>query len=301
MWFADYNQTGLVIMNADIQGETNGIEGPQQANGEVLIENSYFQNVDNVSDSTTGSVNGASGLTAKSIVLQNDVFAAPNGFPLLAIDMDFVPQDPEEGFPCNIVVLDQVFVYNYDDVSGDNFQVYYTQQAASAIMLQTGSCYELIGSPVAGLTNQQNWNTYGIATAGAVAPSNATTVAYINGLVAPLPAGAGADALIARSPSPSGSTAAAVSGMVSAVSPSVSGPTVQTQMATISVGVDPLATASGATSTSSKVLTSPVKVQKSKTAWSGVVAGPLGLPVGRRNLVAQAVSSSLRSPHARLN
>ena len=88
----------------------------------------------------------------------------------------------------NLTTLDQVFVYNYDGVAGDNFQVYYTEQAASYVMPQTGSMNGLIASPVSGLTNQQNWTTYGIAIAGAVAPSNATTVSYINGLVVTLPA-----------------------------------------------------------------------------------------------------------------
>src|SRR5262249_35000598 len=40
-----------------------------------------------------------------------------------------------------------------------------------------------IGSPASGLTNQQNWNQYGIAIAGAVAPSSATTMTGIAGLV----------------------------------------------------------------------------------------------------------------------
>ena len=55
IWFDDYQQSGLVITNADIQGETTGIEGPALANGESLIENSYFSDLTDVEDSTTGS------------------------------------------------------------------------------------------------------------------------------------------------------------------------------------------------------------------------------------------------------
>jgi hypothetical protein len=173
----------LVITNADIQGETNGIQGPSHANGETLIENSYFSDVTDVSDDPTGTVSGAIYLP-KSLVLQNDSFAAPSGFSLNAIDMLFLPNGGITGnMQINLTSPDQVFVYNYDQVSSDNFQVYYTQQTASSIMLQTGYYYGLIASPVSGLTNQQNWNTYGIATAGAVAPSNATTMTGIDGLV----------------------------------------------------------------------------------------------------------------------
>ena len=37
--------------------------------------------------------------------------------------------------------VDQVFVHNYNRVSGDNFQVYYTEQVASFIMPETDSLY----------------------------------------------------------------------------------------------------------------------------------------------------------------
>src|SRR5262249_26876206 len=55
------------------------------------------------------------------------------------------------------------------------------EQVASFIVPQTTN--GLIGSPQAGLTNQQNWNRVGIAIAGAMAPSNATTRTGIHGLV----------------------------------------------------------------------------------------------------------------------
>jgi hypothetical protein len=45
---------------------------------------------------------------------------------------------------------------------------------------------KLKGAPVAGLTNAQAWALYGVAIAGEVAPSTATTLDGINGLVAPI-------------------------------------------------------------------------------------------------------------------
>ena len=72
----------------------------------------------------------------------------------------------------NIVVLNQVFVYDYNGIQGDNFQVYFTQQAPDFVVPANGddgSTYPLVGAPVAGLTNQQLWRQYGMAIAGGVA------------------------------------------------------------------------------------------------------------------------------------
>src|SRR5207244_520113 len=101
------------------------------------------------------------------------------------------------GFNQHLVDLTQtssVFVYNYNQIAGDSFQVFYPEQAASYVMPQTdpsllsGTDDGFVGSPAQGLTNAQNWTRYGIATAGAVAPSNATASrSDIKGLIAPIP------------------------------------------------------------------------------------------------------------------
>jgi hypothetical protein len=87
-------------------------------------------------------------------------------------------------------VLDQVFVYAYNGVAGDNFQVYYWQQAATYVMPQTvlndDGTAKVLGAPVAGLTNLLTWEQYGIAIGGAVAPLTASGRAGIVGLVNPL-------------------------------------------------------------------------------------------------------------------
>jgi hypothetical protein len=88
-----------------------------------------------------------------------------------------------------------VRVYNYNGVAGDNFQVFYREQAAGYVLPKTDMArlatrvWGTVGSPVAGLTNAQNWATYGIAMAGAVAPSTATNARKeINGLTAAIQA-----------------------------------------------------------------------------------------------------------------
>jgi hypothetical protein len=102
--------------------------------------------------------------------------------------------------------LQQVLVYGFDGNPNDNFQVFFPQQAPGYVMPQTQ--YTVLGSPVAGLTNQQNWDQYGIATGGQVTPSDAVARAEIVGSVAPI-----------RTPTPGDTTPPVVSAVaVSAMS-----------------------------------------------------------------------------------
>src|SRR5207249_2317227 len=88
-----------------------------------------------------------------------------------------------------LVQTDRLFVYDYNKQPGNNFQVYYKEQRADVMLPQTtynsDGSLRLSGSPVSGLTNQQNWDQYGIAWAGAVAPATASTLPDIDGLVQP--------------------------------------------------------------------------------------------------------------------
>jgi hypothetical protein len=61
-----------------------------------------------------------------------------------------------------------VFVTNYNGVAGANYQIFYEAQAPSFVVPVSSS--QLVGSPIAGLTNLQTWAQYGIAIGGAVAP-----------------------------------------------------------------------------------------------------------------------------------
>jgi hypothetical protein len=86
-----------------------------------------------------------------------------------------------------------VTVYDYNQVTGDDFQVFYREQVPSFIMPQTSASLlsgrndGTIGSPQAGLTNLQNRVKYGIALAGGLAPAGATASRpEINGLIAPI-------------------------------------------------------------------------------------------------------------------
>ncbi|HEV3021485.1 MAG TPA: G8 domain-containing protein [Pirellulales bacterium] len=88
--------------------------------------------------------------------------------------------DPQQYGPETVIVTD------FNGVAGDDFQVYYTQQAASFVLPQStyrnGSIF-LVGAPVAGLTNAQALSQYGVCAAGQIAPASAHTRAAIIGLV----------------------------------------------------------------------------------------------------------------------
>jgi hypothetical protein len=64
-----------------------------------------------------------------------------------------------------------------------NQRLYGTMQQANAIPFPSARAD--IPTNYVGLTNQQLWNSYGVAFGGAIVPSNAITVPNITGLVAP--------------------------------------------------------------------------------------------------------------------
>lgn len=264
-----------------------------------MIENSYFSDVIDVVDSPTGSDAAGPIYSPKSLVLQNDFFAAPSGFSLIAIEMDYLLNGIAGNASVNLTSPDQVFVYSYDQNSLNNFQVYYTQQTASSIMPETGSTQGLVASPVSGVTNQQNWTTYGIATAGAVAPSNATTMTGIEGLVVAL-SGGPPNVIIEKSESaPSGAIASVGEVTTANTIPLASGLLAQSQNSVSSSSIEP--STSVPSVTASATTKSAAKAGKSKSAASGLVAGPLVLIAPRRNQVAQSPAGSRLSPQAPSN
>src|SRR5262249_38303027 len=127
--------------------------------------------------STNGSWRGP----AKTTIISNVRFAAPLQRPLLAIRMNYL----QDGAG-NLIQLDQVFVYDFDGVAGDNFQVFYWEQAPDFIVPKSDNY--TVGSPVPGLTNEENWQQFGIAIGGAIAPDGERP--GIGGFVGALPLGA---------------------------------------------------------------------------------------------------------------
>ncbi len=178
--FGDYRTRNLKIKNADIQGMRIGIVAPMVDGGDPFtIENSILRNGTNVLI-TMQAIPGGGGwtLAARDTIIRSVKFDGIAGAAATNIEMAYGPN--ANG---NVVLRDRVFVYDYNQVAGDNFRVYYTEQKAAFVVPQTDPTVPFIGSPEAGLTNLENWNKYGIAVAGEIAPSGATTRTGIIGLV----------------------------------------------------------------------------------------------------------------------
>lgn len=194
IWFGDYPTRNQVLRNLDIEGMRVGLRAPYKP-GDVsdiygpvavptLIENSFFNNEFNVAMGPMYAVGGGDGSLPPRLTLINNVrfgalnMAVPEGpeWTPCNICMGFATNLPN----VNIIQKDEVKVSNYNGVAGDNFQVFYREQAPNFIVPQSSD--GVTGAPVAGLTNAQLWAQHGIAIAGAVAPC-ATTRAGIQGFV----------------------------------------------------------------------------------------------------------------------
>jgi len=164
----------------DIQNLRSGIVAPYFMRGRTTIEDSYLRNA-NVVVVTIGAPGSAPyGPDTKETIIRNVRFATVSG-PVggggqYAIVMDYTLH----GGSANLVKRDAVFVYGYNQVPGDDFQVFYKEQRPDFIVPQ--STGNLAGSPETGLTNAQNWAQHGLAIAGEVA-TGATARPGIDGLV----------------------------------------------------------------------------------------------------------------------
>jgi hypothetical protein len=194
-----YENRDLVIRNSRIENMYFGIYAPRNDSSQpgverpTIIQNSTLKNYINIIVSPS---NGSRPSNGNSLVVRDVKFALltklPNGpspaasvLPAANIYMQFTADGTDYTQPS------VVRVYNYNQVAGDDFQVFYREQASSYVMPQTGAGLlsgrgdGAVGSPSAGLTNYLNWITYGIATAGGLLPAGAAASRpEINGLVA---------------------------------------------------------------------------------------------------------------------
>jgi hypothetical protein len=201
MWLNSYENFDTVIKNSKIEGMRYGIFAPQNdssdAYGEkpTVVRDSIFRNYYNIFVRPSMESRPSMG---NSLEVRNVIFGHPLG-PLPA-----GPASPDTLAPAANIIMhyetrdinlthrSTVRVYDYNGVPSDDFQVFYKEQSSTFVMPQTsanalgGRDSHLIGSPANGLTNQQNWDKYRIATAGAVAPSHSTTHSGIIGLTAPI-------------------------------------------------------------------------------------------------------------------
>jgi hypothetical protein len=199
-----YENRNLAITNSRIEGVRYGVIAPTNDASQAgiqrptIIQNTILKNYINILV-TLGLEDRPS--NGNSLVVRDVKFglvgnlpsgpaAASSIAPAANIQMKASGNNGEN---VDFTQTSVVQVYDYNQVAGDNFQVFYPQQATSYVMPQTSPALltigqdGTIGSPQAGLTNLVNWVKYGIAVAGGLAPSGAkASHPEINGLVAPL-------------------------------------------------------------------------------------------------------------------
>ncbi len=195
----DYDAPGLVLQNCDFQGMGTGFNPSTVASeGVQTIRDSYIRSVTGVySPQLATSSYRSDWIPARIVVIRNvrfDPYPGTASYSIYRVSN----LDPWRWAAMNLIQLDQFLVYDYNGNPSDDFEVYYPEQVKSYVLPQStwnsDGTTGRTASPEAGLTMQQNWNKYGIALAGKVAPDNAGSRAGVGGLVVPIQDTGGSDA-----------------------------------------------------------------------------------------------------------
>lgn len=177
-----YAVGNLVVRNFDVQGFNVGIVLPHRPADYIsstpdvaTFENGVLKNHINIEDRYLRFT------TDKRSVIRDVVFAlvaAPAESAIPAEPLN-IWMNPDNRDPHTLLMnLSKTFVYNFNREEGRNFQVFFEEQAPAALIpsyrVNRGSLPQ-VGAACywESLTNEQCWDKYGIAVAGAVAPSKA--------------------------------------------------------------------------------------------------------------------------------
>jgi hypothetical protein len=180
--FNDYTTRNQLVIHANVQGLRIGYSASTDSGGGTqTIQDSYFNDYVDFSFGplwTSGYSSG--GIKARTTIIRNVIFDH------LASGAAIWTDGSSWNDVANLIQSDQIFVYAYNGVATDNFQVYYLQQAPNFVLpastFNSDGTFRLDAAPKAGLTNQQAWSQYGIAFAGAISPTTATRP-DVNGFV----------------------------------------------------------------------------------------------------------------------
>lgn len=177
----------VVLRNLDVQGAEIGIRIPNEIHdrgklpGEFIIEDSYIRAHVGLTYHHPRDVGPRSVTVRNTRIGSLPILQAPIDGPHyeIALISDAVNSR------ANYIAPESFRVVDYQGVEGDTFEMFFLSQHPDEILRQTDTIPGDIGSPEAGLTNQENWDKYGIATGGRVAPCLETRE-NIAGYVCPL-------------------------------------------------------------------------------------------------------------------
>jgi hypothetical protein len=155
--FGDYMTRNAVVMNLDIQDEAIGISVPVNVGrggaGDVVnftIANAYLRNIQNIRVPLLFSSNGGWGLSSRTVLIENVQFAAPvAALPAGWQSWNIVMDDSQAGGDPNFYNMTSatvVQVQNYNNVPGDNFQVFYAYNCPAG----AGQRSDILGYVLAG-------------------------------------------------------------------------------------------------------------------------------------------------------
>lgn len=188
-WYPqDYLQNEVIIRNSDIRGFRVGFNAPGKA-GDVrqtgttwrpyTIQDTHLQcKYDVVVSPEWANTGGGVNLPPRDIFLTRVVHGP------ITSDMGSLPYevffDWRLGDPnANPIQGSRVWVTDRGGVSGENFRAYSVEQSASFITPVSGA--GVVGAPVAGQTNQQNHDQYGVSVYGEITPVGAVVASWTNG------------------------------------------------------------------------------------------------------------------------
>ncbi len=198
LYFGDYLTANNLVESSDIQGVKWGLFVPPKVGDTsdtgatpvpFVVQDSYLRNYYNVTNEIMYAVTGGyEFLSPRRTIFKNVRFAAPLVLEGGRQPYNFVMSYFEAGqSKINLIGPTTLTVYDYNGVPGDDFEIFFHEQVPDFIVPQTGLA---LGSPEAGLTNQENWARHGIAISGGIARCNDTsTRPEIFGITCPLPDG----------------------------------------------------------------------------------------------------------------
>jgi len=133
----DYKASNIIIRNANIQGMQKGICCSTDTPGTFTIENSYFRTYsDAITIQTQATPGTRAQTTDRQTIISNVQFVAWPGQSLRSVNMYW---NTIQG-NTDTTSKDEVFVYNYQGQSGNNFRVYYLEQATQNIVGGLAPC-----------------------------------------------------------------------------------------------------------------------------------------------------------------